>query len=113
TPLVPAAIAIGAMTPDLPLFVRGFGISYGFTHQATNVVWTALIAFVLLLVWRVVMRPALVALAPDAVAARLPEDWRVTGPSVVLGVVAPRRRLGDVVLLALSLLIGVLSHIAW
>ena len=23
TPLVPAAIAVGAMTPDLPLFVRG------------------------------------------------------------------------------------------
>src|SRR5690606_36377163 len=113
TPLVPAAIAIGAMTPDLPLFLRGVGLSYGFTHQATNIVWTALIAFVLLLVWRVVLRPALVALAPDALAVRLPEEWRTTGPSAALGVVAPRGRFGDVVLLAVSLLIGVLSHIVW
>ncbi len=113
TPLVPAAIAIGAMTPDLPLFLRGTGLSYAFTHQPTNIVWTALIAFALLLVWRVVLRPALVALAPDALAVRLPEEWRTTGPSAALGVVAPRRRFGDVVLLAVSLLIGVLSHIVW
>ncbi|MGK3950645.1 DUF4184 family protein, partial [Microbacterium sp. K2] len=32
TPLVPAAIAIGAMTPDLPLFLRGIGLPYSFTH---------------------------------------------------------------------------------
>jgi len=113
TPLVPAAIAIGAMTPDLPLFLRGIGLSYGSTHQAANVVWTMLIAFVLLLVWRVVLRPALVALAPDPLAARLPEDWRATGPSAALAVVIPRRRFGDVVLLAMSLLIGVLSHFVW
>jgi hypothetical protein len=113
TPLVPAAIAIGAMTPDLPLFLRGAGLSYGFTHQPTNVVWTALTAFVLLLVWRVVLRPALVALAPDALAPRLPEEWRITGPSTALNVIVPRRKLGDLVLLAVSLVIGVLSHIVW
>lgn len=113
TPLVPAALAIGAMTPDLPLFLRGVGLSYGFTHQPMYVVWTALIAFVLLLVWRVVLRPALVALAPDAMAARLPEDWRATGPSTALDVVVPRRRFSDIVLLAASLLIGVFSHIVW
>lgn len=113
TPLVPAAIAIGAMTPDLPLFVRGFGPSYGFTHQAANVVWTALIAFVLLLVWRVVLRPGLVALAPEALAARLPEEWRSTGPSTALDALVPRRKFVDVVLLAVSLLIGVISHIVW
>ncbi len=33
TPLVPAAIAIGAMTPDLPLFVRGLPLHYGVTHS--------------------------------------------------------------------------------
>jgi hypothetical protein len=32
TPLLPAAIAIGAMTPDLPLFVRGTPVSYQLTH---------------------------------------------------------------------------------
>lgn len=113
TPLVPAAIAIGAMTPDLPLFLRGIGLDYGFTHQPMNIIWTMLIAFVLLLVWRVVLRPALVVLAPDALAARLPEEWRITGPGTALEVVVPRRRLGDPLLLVVSLLIGVLSHIVW
>src|SRR5690606_22770748 len=58
TLLVPAAIAIGAMTPDLPLFLRGFGVSYSFTHTLANVLWTAVIAAVLFLVWRAVLRPA-------------------------------------------------------
>src|SRR5690606_14213278 len=99
TPLVPAAIAIGAVTPDLPLFLRGIGLDYGFTQQPMNIIWTMLIAFVLLLVWRVVLRPALVVLAPDALAARLPEEWRITGPGTALEVVVPRRRLGDPLLL--------------
>jgi len=113
TPLVPGAIAIGAMTPDLPLFLRGAGVPYGFTHDTRNVVWTTLIAFVLLLVWRVVLRPALVELAPDAVAARLPGAWRVTGRDAALETIAARRRFGYPLLLVLSLLLGVLSHIGW
>ncbi|MGB4135992.1 MAG: DUF4184 family protein, partial [Microbacterium sp.] len=48
SPLVPAAIAVGAMTPDLPLFLRGVGPSYGFTHDPVNALWTSLIALVLL-----------------------------------------------------------------
>lgn len=113
SPLVPAAIAIGAMTPDLPLFLRGAGISYGFTHGWSNIVWTTLIAFVLLLIWWVVLRPASVELAPDAVARRLPDDWRRTGPHALLSMLAPRERVGDPVLLIISLMLGVLSHIGW
>lgn len=113
TPLVPAAIAIGAMTPDLPLFLRGAGVPYGFTHDLHNIVWTTLIAFVLLLVWRVVMRPALVELAPDALAARLPAEWRMTGRDAALETVAARERFGYPLLLVVSLLLGVLSHIGW
>lgn len=112
TPLLPAAIAIGAMTPDLPLFARGIGLTYDFTHAMTNVVWTTLIAFVLLLVWRVVLRPGLVELAPDAIAARLPEEWRRTGPAAAGEVLVPQRRFG-MLLVVVSLLVGVLSHIGW
>ncbi|GAA3943943.1 DUF4184 family protein [Microbacterium soli] len=118
TPLVPAAIAIGAMTPDLPLFTHGIGASYGFTHSASNTVWTALIALGLLVVWRTALRPALVLLAPDAVAARLPGSWRRTGLAAVAELFAPRGT-GPVrvalagLLLAVSLLLGVLSHIVW
>ncbi|WP_309129125.1 DUF4184 family protein [Microbacterium sp.] len=112
TPLVPAAIAIGAMTPDLPLFLRGL-VPYGFTHDTRNVVWTTLIALGLLVLWRVALRPGLVELAPDAVAVRLPGEWRVTGRRAAVELVAPRERFGYPLLLVLSLLLGVLSHIGW
>ncbi|MDT0158575.1 DUF4184 family protein [Microbacterium sp. ARD32] len=116
TPLVPAAIAIGAMTPDLPLFLRGVGPTYGFTHSAANVVWTALIALVLFTLWRVVLRPALVMLAPDAVAARMPREWLRSDGQALRGLVTPRSGESRAVagaLLAASLVLGVLSHIAW
>lgn len=113
TPLVPAAIAIGAMTPDLPLFVRGAGLSYGFTHSTANIVWTTLIAAALLLVWRTVLRPASVELAPGPVAERLPAEWRVSGLRAAAETFAPRERFGYPLLLIVSLMLGVLSHIAW
>lgn len=113
TPLVPAAIAIGAMTPDLPLFLRGVGLPYGFTHDPSNLVWTTLIAFALLLLWRVALRPGLVELAPDVIATRLPDDWRTTGRRAAVDLVAPRERFGYPLLLVLSLVLGVLSHITW
>jgi membrane-bound metal-dependent hydrolase YbcI (DUF457 family) len=114
TPLVPAAIAIGAMTPDLPLFLRGVGLNYGFTHTAANVVWTALLAFVLFLVWRVVLRPAVGELMPRWIAARLPEDWAdsgatAAGRAVGVGLGRPLYP----AFLAVSLMLGVLSHILW
>lgn len=117
TPLVPAAIAVGAMTPDLPLFLRGIGPSYAFTHSTANVVWTALIALVLLALWLIVLRPALVQLTPDAVAERLPDAWRRSGGEAARELLAPRERPGagsfPVLLLVVSLLLGVLTHIAW
>lgn len=112
TPLVPAAVAIGAMTPDLPLFVRGTALDYGFTHTYANVVWTGLVAFALFLVWRVVLRPALPELAPRWLAARLPEDWRTGCLTALRSAVRGHARTYPI-LLALSLLIGVLSHIVW
>ncbi|WP_194765396.1 DUF4184 family protein [Microbacterium sp. UFMG61] len=114
TPLVPAAIAIGAMTPDLPLFLRGIGIDYSFTHTFTNVVWTSAVAFVLFLVWRVVLRPAVGELAPEALARRLPTDWSQTGRAAArtaIGVGVGNRFAP--LLLGVSLLLGVVSHILW
>lgn len=113
TPLVPAAIAIGAMTPDLPLFLRGIGLGYGFTHTAANVVWTALVAFALLLLWRSVLRPAVPELAPKWLTRRLPEDWSDGATASfrrALGMEQPRLY---PLWLAISLVLGVLSHIAW
>src|SRR5690348_16124352 len=75
TPLVPAAIAVGAMTPDLPLFVRGLPLHYGRTHDPAWLPLTVLVALVLLLVWRSVLRPAVRELSPGWLAARLPPAW--------------------------------------
>ncbi|MBT2486675.1 MULTISPECIES: DUF4184 family protein [unclassified Microbacterium] len=113
TPLVPGAIAIGAMTPDLPLFLRGVGVSYSFTHTFAHVVWTALIAFVLFLLWRVVLRPAVPELAPLWLARRLPEDWDDAGSVAAGNAVGIGEKRGYPVLLAISLVLGVLSHIVW
>ncbi|WAA64867.1 DUF4184 family protein [Microbacterium oxydans] len=113
TPLVPAAIAIGAMTPDLPLFLRGVGLNYSFTHTFGNVVWTALLAFVLFLVWRVVLRPAVPELSPRWLARRLPEDWRDGGIAASGAAVGVGQKRSYPFLLAASLVIGVLSHILW
>lgn len=114
TPLVPAAVAIGAMTPDLPLFLRGVGLNYSATHSLENVAWTALLAFLLFLVWRVVLRPAVGELAPAWLARRLPAAWSVrgieaAGNAVGIGLGRPLYP----VLLALSLIVGVVSHILW
>ncbi|WP_019180521.1 DUF4184 family protein [Microbacterium yannicii] len=128
TPLVPAAIAVGAMTPDLPLFVRGLPLHYGRTHAFEWLPLTVVLALALLLVWRCVLRPAARELAPAWLARRLPEEWdHGAAPALwetfALSRVRPDRdravtssgrvSWGRLALLVLSLLLGVLSHIVW
>lgn len=113
TPLVPSAIAIGAMTPDLPLFVRGIGLDYAFTHSFGTVIGTTVIAFALFLLWRIVLRPAVGDLAPRAVARRAPDDWSDTGLRAARAAVGVGESRLYPLLLAASLLLGVLSHIVW
>ncbi len=113
TPLVPSAIAVGAMTPDLPLFVRGVGPGYSFTHSFGNVLWTAVIAFVLFLLWRVMLRPAVSEFVPDAIARRLPAAWERGGWSAAREAAGAGQTGSYPVLLAVSLVLGVLSHIVW
>ncbi|MDY0909293.1 DUF4184 family protein [Microbacterium sp. CFBP9034] len=125
TPLVPAAIAVGAMTPDLPLFVRGLPLHYGRTHDFAWIAATLVLALVLLLVWRSVLRPAVRELSPAWLAVRLPEEWdRSALPAAreTLAVRAvsedgssPRWRVSwsGVLLLLASLLLGIASHILW
>ncbi|UWF76842.1 MULTISPECIES: DUF4184 family protein [Microbacterium] len=111
TPLVPGAIAVGAMTPDLPLFLRV--LDYGFTHAFGNAIWTAALAFLLFLVWRVLLRPVVPELMPAAVARRLPAEWSEPAADAARHAVGVGRGVRYPVLLAGSLLLGVFSHIAW
>lgn len=125
TPLVPAAIAVGAMTPDLPLFVRGLPLHYRYTHDVAWIPVTMALALVLLLLWRTVLRPAVRELSPRWLAVRLPGEWDLGGGAAVRETLAirsesragepPRWRasVSGVLLLVASLFIGVLSHIVW
>ncbi|MCH6232048.1 DUF4184 family protein [Microbacterium sp. CFH 31415] len=125
TPLVPAAIAIGAMAPDLPLFVRGLPLHYGVTHDLMWLPATVLLALFLLLVWRSVLRPAARELSPGGLASRLPAVWDRGALDGVRETFAVTRvdsdargarwrvRWAGILLLVLSLVIGVVTHIVW
>lgn len=117
TPLVPAAVAVGAMAPDLPLFVRGAGLDYGVTHDLRWILLTALVALALLIVWRAVLRPATRELSPGWLASRLPDEWDASAPGALRETFAARGRTNATSLGALavgaSLMIGVASHIVW
>ncbi len=107
TPLIPAAIAIGSMTPDVPLFVR-VGIDYWFTHSWPGVLLADLpLALALTMLWWLVLRGAVPTLVPQWIAERLPKSW--TAPVPWRRIVTPRSTL----LLLASLLIGIVSHLLW
>lgn len=101
------------MTPDLPLFLRGFGVTYSFTHTYANIVWTAVVALGLFLLWRVVLRPAAGELAPTWLARRLPAEWDEAGSEALTDALGIGRRWTYGLWLTVSLLLGVLSHILW
>lgn len=118
TPLVPAAIAVGAMAPDLPLFLRGLPLHYGRTHSLEWLPATILVALALLLVWRCALRPAVRELSPRFLAERLPVSWDADAGAALRETFAiggsPRRASGrGILLLVVSLALGIVSHIVW
>lgn len=111
TPLVPAAIAVGAMMPDLPLFFR-VGLSYGVTHDWWGALYADLpIALGLFILWRVLLRPAVPAISPRWLRERWPAEWS-DGPADGWRGVWRGGAVG-VLLLVASLLIGIASHVFW
>ena len=114
-PLLPAAVAVGAMTPDLPLFVRASPLTYGMTHSFAWLPATVFFALALLIVWRGVLRPAARDLSPAWLAVRLPAGWEAGAVPSALGVFAMRGRgrpsLPGAALVVVALVIGVATHI--
>jgi uncharacterized protein DUF4184 len=96
-PLVPPALVIGSMTPDLGYYVP-LPVSSRSMHTAAGVVGIDLILGALCFVaWQVLVAPVVVAAAPAGVRRRLP-----AGP-------APR----PVVLVVVSLWVGAATHVLW
>lgn len=94
-----AALVIGSMTPDLPVFVREWTF-YHFTHSLVGVVtFDLVVTLLVLLVWDRGVRDALVDLCPDPVRLRLPARARLPLRAWLL---AP-----------LAAVVGSLSHVGW
>jgi hypothetical protein len=109
--LVPSALVIGSMSPDLPYYLplpAGPEATLSrLTHTAGGVFGLDLaIGALALVVWLVLVAPLAIAAAPLAVRSRLPAGlpvpWRryVTGPRTAL-------------MLVLSLWIGAATHVLW
>lgn len=104
--LVPSALVLGTMAPDLPYFVSlqwiGGDYNLTLTHTTTSLLWLdPAIALVLVGVFHALLRRPLTALLPQGVAARMslePLPWR-----------SPRTWAAVV----LSVLIGAATHVGW
>ena len=117
TALIPAAIAVGAMVPDLPLFVPVPPFGYLQSHSFAYLPVTIGLALGLLLAWRCGLRPAMRELSPQWLARRLPQEWDA-GPAAAAAETFARRgrrhpSFAGIVLLLLSLALGAASHIVW
>ena len=108
--LIPSAIAIGAMVPDLPLFFPIFPLreAYWVTHSWWGIFTLDLaLAAMVFLAWRVLLRPVVSALSPRWIRARIPEVWDRAQLFV-----SQRRVIGGV-LFVCSLLLGSVTHVVW
>ncbi|HEX6342324.1 DUF4184 family protein [Umezawaea sp.] len=108
-PLVPSALVMGSMAPDLTYYVPlpwldPTGTLLTRTHHASSVFWLdPLLALVLLVVFHVLLKRPVVALLPPAAAGRV---WRSAERFTW-------RRATAAWWIAVSLVIGAATHVAW
>lgn len=101
TPLVPAALVIGTMTPDLPYFTPLPGSLRDLTHVPLGIVTIdLLIGGVVLALWWFVLRAPVIDLSPAWLRERMPARAIPAGAA-------------GLALIAVSLALGVSTHLAW
>jgi len=101
TPLLPAALVIGSMAPDLPYFVP-FDTHRDLTHTLLGVVTIDLwIGLVVLTLWWSLLRAPVLDLAPIWLSERMPRRT------------PPARKVVFAALVVASLVIGSLTHLVW
>lgn len=94
-----AALVIGSMVPDVPLFMR-WSSGYQVSHSYTGVLSVNLIgALVVLYGWNAFVRDALVDMAPDGVRVRLAARHRLSRRQWLLAPAAA--------------VLGSVTHLAW
>lgn len=97
---VPAALAIGSMIPDLPLFIPQWP-SYAFTHSLAGIVSVDAVATcVAVAAYHLFFRAALIQLLPSAIGERIPAAARLRHPAYLLWV-------------PVAAAIGAITHAFW
>ena len=105
TPMPPAALAIGAMVPDLFYYVP-IDIPRGFTHSWLGVVTVDLaFALVLFFLWEFVFRAPVIDFAPGWVRSRMSTRYRMPSTLKALGIFAAW--------LVGAVLVGSATHLIW
>lgn len=105
TPLPPAALAIGAMMPDLFYYVP-IDFARGFTHSWLGVVTVDLgFALALFFLWEFVFRAPVIDFAPAWVRSRMSTRYRMPKTLRDAGIFAA--------LLIGAVLIGCSTHLVW
>ncbi|MDA0167964.1 DUF4184 family protein [Solirubrobacter taibaiensis] len=101
--LVPSALVIGSITPDLPYYLPG-PLTSARTHAVSGIVTFDLaLGLLAFLVWHVLLAPTAVALAPAALRERL-------APGLPVPV---REHLARWWVVLVSLVIGAATHVVW
>lgn len=104
--LVPSALVIGSIAPDLPYYLP-VGTPSTTTHSAAGVVGIDLVfGLVLFALWQLLLAPAAVGLAPAALRDRL-------APGLPVRPAWHVRSVGGVALILVSLALGAATHVAW
>ncbi|GAA0505044.1 hypothetical protein Ade02nite_71150 [Paractinoplanes deccanensis] len=104
--LAGSALVIGAITPDL-LMVSAFAAPVHFAHTPLGLVTLDLVlGTVVFVLWQVLFAPAVIALSPRPLSARLPAD-------VPKGIAFHFTRKDRGVRVLIAVLIGAATHLAW
>ena len=104
---LPSALVIGSMAPDLPYYLP-IPVHSELTHSATGIVGVDLLFGLLsFAIWRLLVEPLAIAVAPVGLRRRLPEpppprSWRWQPGDLRRGLV-----------LVFSLLAGATTHVLW
>jgi hypothetical protein len=106
TGLVPSALVIGSMAPDVPYFVP-LPVSRELSHSLAGILTVdVVLGLVVFAVWQAVVAAGVVAIAPSGLARRL-------GPAQPAGLRHHAGSARAAGLVVVSLVTGSLTHVAW